>query len=205
MGTQREAIMVIGEGETEYYYMASLKNHFPQILNMQPRLPKHSSLDEMAKMIDRAIDGGYSQVYCLIDMDNKNNKTEAKKYSLFKTKYNRHHKNPKKGIDCRVYIIETERCTELFFLYYFQYTTAVFDSCEKIVEVLRHYCSYEKTQDFFKKNPLHSHFIKNGGDLSKAIKNAHKSLISKSKEGRMHTYSEIGSMLSQLIGELPEI
>lgn len=199
MAKERDAIMVIGEGETEYYYMASLKNHYPQIENLQPRLPKHSSLEEMGRMIERAIEMGFTYVYCLIDMDNKSNPTEAKKYRIFKKKYHKRFVNAKKGIDCKVILIESERCTELFFLYYFQYTTAAFSSCEKVMEALHRFCEYEKKIDFFKHHPLHSHFMKHGGDLEQAIANAEKSIESKVSENRKHTYSEIGAMISKLI------
>lgn len=130
------ATLIIGEGETEQFYMISLKNAFPQLRNVRPELPKHSSLEDMEAEIVKGIEMGYDQIFCLIDMDTKDDPTEAKKYASLRKRYNKPVVKKKKGINCRVEFFETHRCIELFFLYYFKYTTKPFRSCNEIIKDL---------------------------------------------------------------------
>ncbi|MCC8115015.1 MAG: RloB family protein [Bacteroidales bacterium] len=198
------ATLIIGEGETEQFYMISLKNAFPQLRNVRPELPKHSSLEDMEAEIVKGIEMGYDQIFCLIDMDTKDDPTEAKKYASLRKRYNKPVVKKKKGINCRVEFFETHRCIELFFLYYFKYTTKPFRSCNEIIKDLIGFAPYEKEINFFRRHPIHQHFTTYGGSLVQAIKNAEDSLISKSREGREYTFSEMGRMLKQLIPDLKE-
>ena len=69
----KDAIAVIGEGITEYYYFNSVKDEYKQ-LNFKPAYPKHStSLLELEQEIEKAIDMEYSLIFCIIDMDNNEN------------------------------------------------------------------------------------------------------------------------------------
>ena len=96
---------------------------------------------------------------------------------------------PKKGIYCEVEFIETHRCTELFFLYYFRYTSRPYDEQEPLLKDLNQCVEYRKTIEFFiKTKGLHSYFERNGGSLEKAIANANQSVDEKLKDGRDYTY-----------------
>lgn len=129
MKTLRKAIAVIGEGITEKYYIESLRalagNDF-QILPQQLGV-KASNLNELEKAIEKAINEGRDEVYCLIDMDNKGGLTEKTKYEKLKIKYHdKHFIKKSKGIDCYVHFIENKRCMEVWFIYYFDYLTRHF-------------------------------------------------------------------------------
>ena len=195
MGKLVDAIMILGEGPTESFYMDSLRDDYPaQLKNIEPKIPKHSNLSELEKKIEKGISDGFSKIFCIIDMDNKKSGKEKKNYQKLKTKY----KNPiiakNSGINCEVRFFETERCTELFFLYYFQYTTKEYLTSDKLVKELAKKCNYEKELRFFKKG-LHKQFKVKGGSLQTAISNANASC---QNLDRGYTYSELGKMLKEL-------
>ena len=198
MGKLKDAILILGEGPTEYFYINSLKDEFPFLQNIEPKIPKHTNLTELERHIERAISDGYTKVFCLIDMDNKKEGAEKTKYDKLKNKFSEPIIDVKKGINCEVIFFETERCTELFFYYYFKYTTKKYNCSDDVVRDLHKECGYLKELKFFAKHPLHSHFIKHGGTLENAIVNSEKSCKSRSDSYRDYTYSQIGKMLNIL-------
>lgn len=106
---------------------------------------------------------------------------------------------PKKGIHCKVEFFETHRCTELFFLYYFRYTSRLYETQELLLKDLNQCIAYQKTADFFiKTKGLHGYFERNGGSLEKAVANANRSMEEKQKSARDYTYSELGRLIIAL-------
>ena len=200
MGKQRNTTIIIGEGPTEFYYLNSLKDEFRILQHIKPDSPKNTSLRELQRSIESSIQMGYSQVFCLIDMDTK--KKDAKsmaEYQRLKKKYhNAHSVKKRSGIDCQIRFYETERCTELFFIYYFKYTTQKFQTSEDVEVLLNKICGYDKTLKFFRGHPLHQFFEKQGGNFVNAIANANRSLVDVRNGNRDYTYSEIGSMFNDL-------
>lgn len=200
MGKQRNTTIIIGEGPTEFYYLNSLKDEFRILQHIKPDSPKNTSLRELQRSIESSIQMGYSQVFCLIDMDTK--KKDAKsmaEYQRLKKKYhNAHIVKKRSGIDCQIRFYETERCTELFFVYYFKYTTQKFQTSDDVESLLNKICGYDKTLKFFRGHPLHQFFEKQGGNFVNAIANANRSLFDVRNGNRDYTYSEIGSMFNDL-------
>lgn len=198
MGKQRNTTIIIGEGPTEFYYLNSLKDKFRILQHIKPDSPKNTSLRELQRSIESSIQMGYSQVFCLIDMDTK--KKDAKsmaEYQRLKKKYhNAHIVKKRSGIDCQIRFYETERCTELFFVYYFKYTTQKFQTSDDVESLLNKICGYDKTLKFFRGHPLHQFFEKQGGNFVNAIANANRSLFDVRNGNRDYTYSEIGSMFN---------
>ena len=190
--------LVLGEGITEFYYFNSIHTVYPNII-IQPRYPKHTSLSDLQEKIEEGIKQGFRYIFCVIDMDTKENGAERTKYMAFKNKYAGEINKPKKGILCKIEFFETHRCTELFFLYYFQYTSRVHVTQDELLEDLRKKVAYEKTNEFFRKSKgLHSFLEENGGKLSEAIANANKSMTEKEQDGRNYTYSELGKLMQKL-------
>ena len=200
MGKQRNTTIIIGEGPTEFYYLNSLKDEFRILQHIKPDYPKNTSLRELQRSIESSIQMGYSQVFCLIDMDTK--KKDAKsmaEYQRLKKKYhNAHIVKKRSGIDCQIRFYETERCTELFFIYYFKYKTQKFQTSDDVETLLNKICGYDKTLKFFRGHPLHQFFEKQGGNFVNAIANANRSLFDVRNGNRDYTYSEIGSMFNDL-------
>lgn len=200
MGKQRNTTIIIGEGPTEFYYLNSLKDEFRILQHIKPDSPKNTSLRELQRSIESSIQMGYSQVFCLIDMDTKKKDTKSMaEYQRLKKKYhNAHIVKKRSGIDCQIRFYETERCTELFFIYYFKYTTQKFQTSDDVETLLNKICGYDKTLKFFRGHPLHQFFEKQGGNFVNAIANANRSLFDVRNGNRDYTYSEIGSMFNDL-------
>ena len=198
MGKQRQTALVLGEGPTEFFYFKSLCDVFKNI-TIKPDYPKHTSIKELEIKIEEGIAMGYSHIFCVIDMDTKDQEPERTQYQKLRTKYAKPIKKPKKGIYCNVEFFETHRCTELFFLYYFRYTSRSYEDQESLLKDLNKSVEYRKAIDFFiKSKGLHSYFERNGGSIYTAIANADRSMDEKLSGDREYTYSEIGRLIRKI-------
>lgn len=198
MGRLRQSALILGEGPTEFFYFKSLCDVFKHI-TIKPDYPKHTSIEELDLKIADGIAMGYSHIFCIIDMDTKDIEPERSQYQKLKAKYAKPIDKPKKGIYCEVEFFETHRCTELFFLYYYRYTSRSYENQEQLLNDLNKSVEYRKTMDFFNKiKGLHSYFERNGGSLENAMANADCSMEEKLKSGRDYTYSELGRLMNIL-------
>ena len=199
MAVLNQTTLILGEGVTEFFFFNSLKDDYPALKNIKPDYPKHTSIEELEIEIKKAI-RDYNRVFCVIDMDNKQENVERQKYLKLKNTYhNQIFKDEKMGTDCLVRFFETDRCTELFFLYYFTYTTKKYQSYKSLAEDLHIYCEYDKSTKFFMKHPLHPYFSRKGGSLDVAIKNAIKSQSFKVRAGADGSFSDLGAMFKELL------
>lgn len=198
MGKLRQTALILGEGPTEFFYFKSLCDVFKR-LTIKPDYPKHTSIKELESKIAEGIELGYNHIFCIIDMDTKDVEPERTQYQRLKAKYARPINKPKKGIYCEVEFFETHRCTELFFLYYFRYTSRPYDTQEPLLRDLNQCVEYRKAIDFFiKTKGLHNYFERNGGSLEKAVANAKRSMDEIQTDGRDYTYSELGRLMAML-------
>lgn len=198
MGKQRQTALILGEGPTEFFYFKSLADVYKNI-TIKPDYPKHTSIKELEQKIEEGIAMGYNHIFCVIDMDTKDTEPERTQYAKLKAKYEKPINKPKKGIYCNVEFFETHRCTELFFLYYFRYTSRPYADQEALIKDLNRDVAYQKTTDFFIKcKGLHSYFERNGGRLDSAMVNANRSMEEKLKSDRDYTYSELGRLVNKL-------
>ena len=198
MGKQRQTTLILGEGPTEFYYFKSLCDVYKHI-TIKPDYPKHTSIKELELKIEEGIAMGYSHIFCVIDMDTKDAEPERTQYAKLKAKYAKPINKPKKGIYCNVEFFETHRCTELFFLYYFRYTSRPYADQEALIKDLNRDVAYQKTTDFFIKcKGLHSYFERNGGSIEKALANANRSMDEIVAGDKDYTYSELGRLIERL-------
>lgn len=198
MGKLRQTALILGEGPTEFFYFKSLCDVFKHI-TIKPDYPKHTNLKDLEKKIEEGVEMGYSHIFCIIDMDTKDLEPERSQYQKMKAKYAEPINKPKKGINCKVEFFETHRCTELFFLYYFRYTSRSYDEQEPLLKDLNQYVEYRKTIEFFiKTKGLHGYFERNGGSLEKAVDNANRSMDEKNNDGRDYTFSELGRLMEEI-------
>ena len=198
MGKLRQTALILGEGPTEFFYFKSLCDVYKNI-TIKPDYPKHTSIKELELKIEEGIAMGYSHIFCVIDMDTKDTEPERTQYAKLKAKYAKPINKPKKGIYCNVEFFETHRCTELFFLYYFRYTSRPYADQEALIKDLNRDVAYQKTTDFFiKSKGLHSYFERNGGRLSTAVANAQRSMMEQQENDRKYTYSGIGRLMDRL-------
>lgn len=198
MGKLRQTALILGEGPTEFFYFKSLCDIFKSV-TIKPDYPKHTSMKELEAKIADGVAMGYNHIFCIVDMDTKDVEPERSQYQKLKVKYAKPVAKPKKGIYCKVEFFETHRCTELFFLYYFRYTSRLYETQEPLLKDLNQCIAYQKTVDFFiKTKGLHGYFERNGGSLEKAVANAYRSMEEKQKNARDYTYSELGRLISAL-------
>lgn len=198
MGKLRQTALILGEGPTEFFYFKSLCDIFKSV-TIKPDYPKHTSMKELEAKIADGVAMGYNHIFCIVDMDTRDVEPERSQYQKLKMKYAKPVAKPKKGIHCKVEFFETHRCTELFFLYYFRYTSRLYETQEPLLKDLNQCIAYQKTADFFiKTKGLHGYFERNGGSLEKAVANANRSMEEKQKNARDYTYSELGRLISAL-------
>lgn len=198
MGKLRQTALILGEGPTEFFYFKSLCDIFKSV-TIKPDYPKHTSMKELEAKIADGVAMGYNHIFCIVDMDTKDVEPERSQYQKLKVKYAKPVAKPKKGIYCKVEFFETHRCTELFFLYYFRYTSRLYETQEPLLKDLNQCIAYQKTADFFiKTKGLHGYFERNGGSLEKAVANANRSMEEKQKSARDYTYSELGRLIIAL-------
>lgn len=198
MAKQRDSILILGEGPTEFYYINSLADRYPGI-TIIPGYPKHTNMKELEEKIQDGISKGYRYIFCIIDMDNKDGEPYCSQYAKLKNKYSTPIRKPQKGLCCDIRFYETHRCTELFFLYYFKYTSREYASQQQLLDDLNSVVQYYKNTDFFRKcRGLHSYFLKNGGAIENAVKNANRSVTERDSTPRNYTYSELGKLIDTL-------
>ena len=198
MGKLRQATLILGEGPTEFFFFKSLCDVFKR-LTIKPDYPTHTHLKDLEAKIAEGVAMGYNHIFCIIDMDTKNDEPERSQYQKLRAKYAKPINKPKKGIFCEVEFFETHRCTELFFLYYFHYKARPYDTQEALLKDLNRCVEYHKTIEFFVKcRGLHSYFERNGGSLDAAITNADRSMQEKQSTGREYSYSELGRLMRLL-------
>ena len=198
MGKLRKAALVLGEGPTEFFYFKSLCDVYKRLV-IKPDYPKHTNMKELDAKIAEGVQMGFSHIFCIIDMDTKDKEPERSQYARLKRKYAKPISKPKKGLYCEVKFFETHRCTELFFLYYFRYTSRTYTDQDSLLKDLNQNVEYRKTAEFFIKcKGLHSYFERHGGSLASAITNAEHSMDEKTVSGRDYTYSEIGNLMEEL-------
>ena len=191
-------MLILGEGPTEFFFFKSLCDVFKR-LTIKPDYPKHTNLKDLEAKIAEGVAMGYNHIFCIIDMDTKNEEPERSQYQKLRAKYAKPINKPKKGIFCEVEFFETHRCTELFFLYYFHYKARPYDTQEALLKDLNRCVEYHKTIEFFVKcRGLHSYFERNGGSLDAAITNADRSMQEKQSTGREYSYSELGRLMRLL-------
>lgn len=108
MAKQHNSILILGEGPTEFYYFHSLRDELRSI-NIKPDYLKHTSMKELELKIEEGITLNYSHIFCVIDMDNKDEISERQQYEKLKRTYAKPVNKPKKGIHCEVRFYETHR------------------------------------------------------------------------------------------------
>lgn len=193
MAALKQSEIIIGEGITEKYYFTSLKDIL--VIKPTPKRLKPYNMDELEKAIKEYAKVGYTKIHCLIDMDNKvRNQAMMAKYQKLKQKYN---EKIVRGTDCEVRFYESHPSIELFFTYYFGYSTAE-NTNDGLKSWLHNKFGYETSEKYLSKPSLHGRFVANGGCLKDAISNANKSVNAREDDNYNCSYTEIGKLIEYL-------
>ena len=183
---------IIGEGETEWFYLDSLRiaKHYP--FKMKPTYPKYSDCRSIFKQAHQCLSKRYDLVICLVDMDVVYNKpTEKTAYLKAKTKAEK----------AKLKVIETNPCTEFWFLLHFllKLSTKTYVSYDDVVKDLRGYLpEYEKSKKYFKKIQPYQ-YLAEYGDLERTVSYAKQlcKLAQQTPED-LHSYTQIHELLELL-------
>jgi len=153
----RQSIAIIGEGLTEWFYFDQLRIAKHYSFTLAPDFPKHSDLDEMMALVKKKLCKGYDIIICLIDMD------IICADPCVKAKYDRYRKEYAK--EKSVKFIETNPCTELWFLLHFltRLSTKQYSCYQDLLpDLKKHIPNYEKNEKFFKRINLYRYLEENG-------------------------------------------
>jgi predicted transcriptional regulator len=192
----KKSIAIIGEGETEWWYFDTLRIACRYKFKVAPDFPQHSDIPHMAKLAEEYVKRDTDYVVCLVDMDRLLRvPAEMVVYQQLK-----------KTSPRNVIWIETNPCTEFWFLLHFlpQISTKHYETYEDVLPDLQRYMpGYEKTARYFKKNNLYKYLTEHG-DLQRAISYAEEltRLSEASPEDRM-AYSQM-HLVFELIASMDE-
>lgn len=157
----KKSIAIIGEGETEWWYFETLRIACRYKFKVAPDFPQHSDIPHMAKLAADYVKRETDYVVCLVDMDRL----------LRLPKEMATYQQLKKSSSRNVIWIETNPCTEFWFLLHFlpQLSTKHYETYEDVLPDLQRYMpGYEKTARYFRKNNLYKYLTEHG-DMQRAI------------------------------------
>ena len=186
----RRSIAIFGEGPTEWCYIDSLRIACRYPFKMHPSIPQHSDIRHMLAEAKQCVADGYDEVICLLDMDRLNTHP-TEKQAYLKAKHQATYR--------KVTFIETDPCTEYWFLMHFmpQLTQRKFEDYETVAAELRKYIpGYEKSKRYLQRINLYT-FLLQHGDLEKALSLAKKS-VELHDEGCENSYSQMYKLFEKL-------
>ncbi len=188
---EKKSIAIIGEGITEWFYFDSLRITRRYPFKVAPDFPQHSDIQHIAKLVSDYIRRQYDYVVCLVDMDRLlANPSEMQVYNTVR-----------KSTDANVMWIETNPCTEFWFLLHFLPGPSVrhYTNQDQAITELRKYMpEYEKTKRYLAKADIYR-YLRDNGDLPRAMSNASTLCrLSQESEDDYMAYSEIHKVLELL-------
>ena len=191
-----KSIAIIGEGETEWFYFDSLRVACRFPFKVAPDFPQHSDIRHVLKLIESYIAKQYDYIVCLFDMDRLYQfPSEMQQYQNAKKKYST------KKYAGRILFIETNPCTEFWFLLHFLPNVVCkhYESYEQLLPELQKYMpGYEKTKRYFIRTNLYKYLTENG-DLARAVQNSEKLCqLCKETPEDLKAYSEIHKVIKLL-------
>ncbi len=195
MMKKRISIAIIGEGETEWFYFESLRVAKRYPFKVAPTLAQHSDIGHLVKLVERFLKEDFDQIFCLLDMDRLLRvPKEMQVYLNAKKKYI-------KARGPKVSFIETNPCTEFWFLLHFLpgLTSKNYATYEDVLPDLRRYLpDYDKTKRYLGRTNLYQYLCREG-DLSRAMQNSEilRKLSMENPED-YRSYSEIHQVLKAL-------
>ena len=195
--TVTKSVAIIGEGETEWFYFDSLRITCRYPFKVAPDFPQHSDIKHILKLVESYLNKQqYDFIVCLFDMDRLlQQPSEMRLYTNAKKKYGA------KKYAGRVMFIETNPCTEFWFLLHFLRNVVCreYENYEQLLpELQKHMPGYEKTKRYFIKTNLYKYLTEHG-DLERAVQNSEKlcQLCQESPED-LKAYSEIHKVIELL-------
>ena len=142
---------VIGDGQTELFYLDHLKRLNNYGYSIRPRFFDKISIDDADRIIQELLDGGTNKVIYLTDYDTVvSGETKDRFNKLIKD-----YKNEE-----RVMICETMPSIEFWFLLHYQYTTRPFRNSNEAENALKKYLpDYNKSKVYLENDKWFNELI----------------------------------------------
>jgi len=135
---------VLGDGQTEQYYLEHLKKIKGFSYLVRPRLFKSITIEQADKLIQEMLDEGYDMVIYFTDYDTIVRQDKTAKYNKIVAKY-------KKRTD--VLICESMPSIEFWFLLHYVKTTRNFQNAGEVLKELKKYMpEFSKESSFLEKH-----------------------------------------------------
>ena len=154
--------VVIGAGITEQWYFRHLKQMHGCRIDVRPRFFGSDTAYDMEKLVEEVLSIG-GKVICVYDMDTtRTDAVEKERKEKFVAAYRA---NP------NVILCGSLPSIEYWFLLHFEKVNHYFASSEKVIEELKKYMLFEKTEKFLSK-PGWVETLLADGRLQQAMRNA---------------------------------
>ena len=146
--TVTKSIAIIGEGETEWFYFVFIEGGMSLSFLRSLRIfRQHSDINHILKLVESYLNKQYDFIVCLFDMDRLYQyPSEMQLYQRAKKKYSA------KKYAGKVMFVETNPCTEFWFLLHFLPNVVCrrYESYDQLLPELQKYMpGYEKTKRYF--------------------------------------------------------
>jgi hypothetical protein len=168
---------VLGDGQTEQYYLKHLKKLKNYKYAIRPSLFASITFETAESIIDELLSGGCNQIIYFTDYDTIINQDRVAEFEELKVKYVKNEE---------VFICETMPSIEFWFLLHFQKTTREFTNSNEVISyLLKHLKGYSKSESYLKNSKWVETLCAND-KLNQAIKNSTSVLIEKEKNDASH-------------------
>lgn len=185
---------IVGEGITEQYYFAHLKQLRKYNCVIKPRFFGKTSISEIDKSVKKLLLGGVT-VICVFDADvSARDKTENEKLKEFRRRYAKNK---------QVILCESFPSIEFWFLLHYIKTTRSFQNAGEVLkELKKHMPAFSKETSFLEKQKWVEELCANG-KLTTAMTHASEILAEKknSDTGEYFPYTKIGEGIEWLENE----
>jgi hypothetical protein len=193
MGSRKTHIScaVLGDGQTEQYYLQHLRAIKGYAFKIRPRLFKGITIEEASQLIKKLLAEGFDIVIYFTDYDTivKQNKTE--KYKNFVDKYERRND---------VMICESMPSIEFWFLLHYIKTTRNYQNAGEVIkELKKHIPDFSKETSFLEKRKWVEELCGND-KLTEAMMRVSEILTEKTTgiTGDYFPYTKVGSGIGWL-------
>lgn len=159
----RTNYVVLGDGQSEQYYLKHLKKLKKYKYAIRPSLFASITIESAEDIIDELLSGDCDQIIYFTDYDTIVAQGKQQQFNKLKSKYEN---NPV------VIICESMPSIEFWFLLHFQKTTREFRNAAEVTkELVKYVKAFSKEKTFLEKEKWVSELCKNG-KLETAISNA---------------------------------
>jgi hypothetical protein len=186
----RKTYVVLGDGQTEQYYLRHLKTLRGYNYTIRPSLFSSITIETAGSIIDEYLSGGCNQIIYFTDYDTIVNQDKITEFEKLKDK----------SADTEeVFICETMPSIEFWYLLHFLKTTREFNNASQAISLLVKYMQGYSKGETYLKNYKWVETLCSNSKMETAWKNSSSILTEKEKEdkGSHFPYSKVHIAIEQ--------